>query len=51
MKFGADMNTARYLIDKAREIDLEVTGVRYEILIKSIISILFYLVFIVVVDR
>jgi ornithine decarboxylase len=28
MKFGADMNTARYLIEKAREIDLEVIGVR-----------------------
>lgn len=30
MKFGADMNTARYLIEKAREIGLEVIGVRYE---------------------
>jgi len=29
MKFGADMNTARYLIEKAREIDLEVIGVSF----------------------
>ncbi len=28
MKFGADMNTARTLIDKAQEIDMEIIGVR-----------------------
>ena len=28
MKFGADMNTARRLLEKAREIDLEAIGVR-----------------------
>lgn len=28
MKFGADMNTARRLIDKAQEIGQEVIGVR-----------------------
>ncbi len=28
MKFGADMNTARKLIDKAQEIDMEIIGVR-----------------------
>jgi ornithine decarboxylase len=28
MKFGADMNTARRLLEKAQEIDLEVIGVR-----------------------
>lgn len=28
MKFGADMNTARRLIERAREIDLDVIGVR-----------------------
>lgn len=29
MKFGADMNTARRLLEKARELDLEVTGVSF----------------------
>jgi ornithine decarboxylase len=29
MKFGADLNTARRLIEKAREIDLEVVGVSF----------------------
>lgn len=29
MKFGADMNTARSLLEKARENDLEIVGVRY----------------------
>jgi len=29
MKFGADLNTARRLIEKAREIDLEVIGVSF----------------------
>jgi len=28
MKFGADIKTARRLIEKAREIDLEIVGVR-----------------------
>lgn len=28
MKFGADMNTARKLVDKAQEIGMEVIGVR-----------------------
>jgi ornithine decarboxylase len=28
MKFGADMNTARKLIDKAQEINMEIIGVR-----------------------
>ena len=28
MKFGADMNTARRLIEKAQEIDLAIVGVR-----------------------
>jgi len=28
MKFGADMDTARKLIDKAQEIDIEIIGVR-----------------------
>lgn len=28
MKFGADMNTARRLLEKARDIDLEIIGVR-----------------------
>jgi ornithine decarboxylase len=37
MKFGADMNTARYLIEKAREIDLEIIGVRYVNLRSSMI--------------
>jgi len=29
MKFGADMNTARTLIDKAQEIDMEIIGVSF----------------------
>jgi ornithine decarboxylase len=29
MKFGADMNTARYLIEKAREIDVQIVGVSF----------------------
>jgi len=29
MKFGADMTTARYLIDKAKELDLNITGVSF----------------------
>jgi ornithine decarboxylase len=28
MKFGADMDTARKLVDKAQEIDMEIVGVR-----------------------
>lgn len=28
MKFGADLKTARRLLEKAREIDLDVIGVR-----------------------
>lgn len=28
MKFGADMITARKLVDKAQEIDMEIIGVR-----------------------
>lgn len=28
MKFGADMNTARRLLEKAQEIDMEIIGVR-----------------------
>lgn len=28
MKFGADMNTARKLIEKAQELDMEIIGVR-----------------------
>jgi ornithine decarboxylase len=28
MKFGADMNTARHLIDKAQQIGLDIIGVR-----------------------
>jgi ornithine decarboxylase len=28
MKFGADMNTARSLIEKARAVNLEIVGVR-----------------------
>ncbi len=28
MKFGADMNTSRRLIEKAQEIDMEIIGVR-----------------------
>lgn len=28
MKFGADMPTARKLIDKAQELDMEIVGVR-----------------------
>jgi ornithine decarboxylase len=29
MKFGADMNTARHLLEKAREIDLEIIGISF----------------------
>ncbi|CAF1027271.1 unnamed protein product [Adineta ricciae] len=29
MKFGADMNTARRLLEKAQEIDMEITGVSF----------------------
>jgi diaminopimelate decarboxylase len=29
MKFGADMNTARKLLEKAQEIDMEITGVSF----------------------
>jgi ornithine decarboxylase len=28
MKFGADMDTARRLLEKAQEIDMEIIGVR-----------------------
>ena len=28
MKFGADMNTAHKLVEKAQEIDMEIIGVR-----------------------
>jgi ornithine decarboxylase len=28
MKFGADMNTSRRLIEKAQELDMEIIGVR-----------------------
>jgi len=34
MKFGADMNTARKLFDKAQEIDMEIIGVRLKKKIK-----------------
>ena len=30
MKFGADMNTARKLIDRAQDIGMDVVGVRWE---------------------